>query len=106
MNEALEEVPNRTGRGCGRAVVGGPCRCIEVGTVKELRIAAAVIALLLAAMDATVTPDERTDTATPRDPIDDAEARLAYVAVTRTRQRLDLGGLSWIHNHPDGTPPG
>ncbi|MDR6980992.1 superfamily I DNA/RNA helicase [Streptomyces sp. 3330] len=36
-------------------------------------------------------------------PIDDAEARLAYVAVTRTRQRLDLGGLSWIHNHPDGT---
>ncbi|WP_218108965.1 hypothetical protein [Streptomyces sp. LUP47B] len=65
-----------------------------------------MIALLLAAMDATVTPDERTDTATPRDPIDDAEARLAYVAVTRTRQRLDLGGLSWIHNHPDGTPPG
>lgn len=37
-------------------------------------------------------------------PIDDSEARLAYVAVTRTRQRLDLGGLSWIHNHPQGTP--
>ncbi|MER7968182.1 UvrD-helicase domain-containing protein [Streptomyces sp. NPDC096080] len=36
------------------------------------------------------------------DPIDDTEARLAYVAVTRTRERLDLGGLSWIHNHPDG----
>ncbi|MFF9364479.1 UvrD-helicase domain-containing protein [Streptomyces griseoluteus] len=27
-------------------------------------------------------------------PIDDAEARLAYVAITRARQRLDLGGLS------------
>ncbi|MFF0795090.1 UvrD-helicase domain-containing protein [Streptomyces spiralis] len=38
----------------------------------------------------------------PPDPIDDAEARLAYVAVTRTRHRLDLGGLSWIHDHPDG----
>ncbi|MEU2771433.1 UvrD-helicase domain-containing protein [Streptomyces sp. NPDC007162] len=49
--------------------------------------------------------NERTETATPLDPIDDAEARLAYVAVTRTRQRLDLGGLSWIHDHPDGSPP-
>jgi superfamily I DNA/RNA helicase len=38
-------------------------------------------------------------------PIGDAEARLAYVAVTRTRHRLDLGGLSWIHHHPDGNPP-
>ncbi|MEU5013344.1 UvrD-helicase domain-containing protein [Streptomyces sp. NPDC021749] len=28
------------------------------------------------------------------------EARLAYVAVTRARQRLDLGGLSWINNYP------
>jgi superfamily I DNA/RNA helicase len=37
------------------------------------------------------------------DPVDDAEARLAYVAVTRARQRLDLGGLSWIRDHPDGT---
>jgi len=37
-------------------------------------------------------------------PIDDADARLAYVAVTRTRTRLDLGGLSWIHDHPHGTP--
>jgi superfamily I DNA/RNA helicase len=36
--------------------------------------------------------------------IDDAEARLAYVAVTRTRSCLDLGGLSWIHHHPDGNP--
>ena len=35
-------------------------------------------------------------------PIDDGEARLAYVAVTRTRHRLDLGGLSWIHDHPEG----
>ncbi|MFH9712880.1 UvrD-helicase domain-containing protein [Streptomyces luteogriseus] len=52
------------------------------------------------------TPDEQTGPALAPDPIDDAEARLAYVAVTRTRQRLDLGGLSWIHDHPDGTPPG
>lgn len=38
-------------------------------------------------------------------PFDDAEARLAYVAVTRTAQRLDIGGLSWVQHHPDGTPP-
>ena len=38
-------------------------------------------------------------------PIDDGEARLAYVAVTRTRHRLDIGGLSWIHEHPGGNPP-
>ena len=37
-------------------------------------------------------------------PIDDAEARLAYVAVTRTRSRLDLGGLAWVDHHPDGNP--
>ncbi|MEV6781194.1 UvrD-helicase domain-containing protein [Streptomyces sp. NPDC051098] len=37
-------------------------------------------------------------------PIDDSEARLAYVAVTRTRNCLDLGGLSWINDHPDGNP--
>ncbi|MFJ9250303.1 UvrD-helicase domain-containing protein [Streptomyces sp. NPDC101776] len=53
--------------------------------------------------DSTV---DETGATTPPDPIDDAEARLAYVAVTRTRRRLDLGGLSWIHDHPDGTPPG
>lgn len=47
-------------------------------------------------------PDEQTGAATSPESIDDAEARLAYVAVTRTRQRLDLGGLSWIHTHPDG----
>jgi hypothetical protein len=34
-------------------------------------------------------------------PIDDGEARLAYVAVTRARHRLDIGGLSWIEDHPD-----
>ncbi|MFH8569775.1 UvrD-helicase domain-containing protein [Streptomyces sp. NPDC017993] len=37
-------------------------------------------------------------------PIDADEARLAYVAVTRARSRLDLGGLSWIHSHPAGDP--
>ncbi|MEV8628560.1 UvrD-helicase domain-containing protein [Streptomyces sp. NPDC051079] len=35
-------------------------------------------------------------------PIDQGEARLAYVAVTRARQRLDTEGLSWITDHPDG----
>lgn len=35
-------------------------------------------------------------------PIDEAEARLAYVAVTRARTCLDLGGLSWITDHPVG----
>ena len=50
-------------------------------------------------------PDQHDDAgqAVPA-PIDDGEARLAYVAVTRTRTRLDLGGLSWIHEHPHGTP--
>ncbi|MFJ8637228.1 UvrD-helicase domain-containing protein [Streptomyces sp. NPDC093568] len=47
--------------------------------------------------------DDHQDTPRPPDPVDDAEARLAYVAVTRTRRRLDLGGLSWILNHPDGS---
>ncbi|WP_369253667.1 UvrD-helicase domain-containing protein [Streptomyces sp. R35] len=53
------------------------------------------------------TADDQTGTALAPapDPVDDAEARLAYVAVTRTRQRLDLGGLSWIYDHPDGTLP-
>lgn len=37
-------------------------------------------------------------------PIDPAEARLSYVAVTRACHHLDLGGLSWIHHHPDGNP--
>lgn len=35
-------------------------------------------------------------------PIDDAEARLAYVAVTWARNHLDVGGLSWINSHPNG----
>ncbi len=47
-------------------------------------------------------PASGTDTPPTPGPIDDAEARLAYVAVTRARQRLDLGGLSWINDHPDG----
>lgn len=34
-------------------------------------------------------------------PIDETEARLAYVAVTRARTRLDIGGLSWINDRPD-----
>jgi len=36
--------------------------------------------------------------------IDEGEARLAYVAVTRARHQLDLGGLSWINSHPQGNP--
>lgn len=32
--------------------------------------------------------------------VSDTDARLAYVAVTRARSRLDLGGLSWIDNYP------
>lgn len=36
--------------------------------------------------------------------IEPSEARLAYVAVTRAQHRLDLGGLSWINQHPDGNP--
>jgi hypothetical protein len=38
------------------------------------------------------TPDHREPP-----PVDDSEARLAYVAVTRARQRLDIGGLAWAH---------
>ncbi|MBV7652672.1 UvrD-helicase domain-containing protein [Streptomyces albidoflavus] len=34
------------------------------------------------------------------EPVNDTDARLAYVAVTRARQRLDLGGLSWIDTLP------
>ncbi|MFH8343223.1 UvrD-helicase domain-containing protein [Streptomyces sp. NPDC018045] len=37
-------------------------------------------------------------------PIDLAEARLAYVAVTRARTRLDIGGLTWLNSHPAGDP--
>ncbi|MFD9047225.1 UvrD-helicase domain-containing protein [Streptomyces zaomyceticus] len=35
-------------------------------------------------------------------PIKPDEARLAYVAVTRASRQLDLGGLSWIEDHPAG----
>ncbi|MFE2543614.1 UvrD-helicase domain-containing protein [Actinacidiphila glaucinigra] len=38
-------------------------------------------------------------------PIDNVDARLAYVAVTRARTRLDLGGLGWVRDHPHGNPP-
>ncbi|MFF7975905.1 UvrD-helicase domain-containing protein [Streptomyces sp. NPDC007905] len=48
-------------------------------------------------------PGEPSDPVIHPEPIDDTEARLAYVAVTRTRQRLDLGGLSWIHDTPGMT---
>ncbi|WP_328978436.1 UvrD-helicase domain-containing protein [Streptomyces canus] len=34
------------------------------------------------------------------EPVSDTDARLAYVAVTRARSRLDLGGLSWIDSRP------
>ncbi|MFF7723712.1 UvrD-helicase domain-containing protein [Streptomyces luteogriseus] len=34
------------------------------------------------------------------EPVSDTDARLAYVAVTRARHHLDLGGLSWINTHP------
>ncbi|MFE1264213.1 UvrD-helicase domain-containing protein [Streptomyces albogriseolus] len=36
------------------------------------------------------------------EPVSDTDARLAYVAVTRARNRLDLGGLAWIDSHPQG----
>ncbi|MFI0714077.1 UvrD-helicase domain-containing protein [Streptomyces inhibens] len=49
--------------------------------------------------------DEQDDAGRPiPGPIDDSEARLAYVAVTRTRARLDIGGLAWVDQHPDGSP--
>jgi superfamily I DNA/RNA helicase len=34
------------------------------------------------------------------EPVSEADARLAYVAVTRARRRLDLGGLAWVENYP------
>jgi superfamily I DNA/RNA helicase len=50
--------------------------------------------------------DQRDEQGNPvPEPIDGAEARLAYVAVTRARHQLDRGGLSWIDDHPDGRPP-
>ncbi|WP_069770977.1 UvrD-helicase domain-containing protein [Streptomyces sp. LUP30] len=38
------------------------------------------------------------------DPVSDTDARLAYVAVTRARHHLDLGGLTWINNQPATAP--
>lgn len=35
-------------------------------------------------------------------PVNQDDARLAYVAVTRARRHLDLGGLTWINSHPQG----
>ncbi|MBE8477339.1 UvrD-helicase domain-containing protein [Streptomyces justiciae] len=43
-------------------------------------------------------PDDPGDEQSDTRQIDESEARLAYVAVTRTCQRLDLGGLSWVTN--------
>lgn len=37
--------------------------------------------------------------------VDEAEARLAYVAVTRARRHLDPAGLAWITHHPDNPGP-
>lgn len=49
--------------------------------------------------------DDCDEDGTPRPgPIDLDEARLAYVAVTRARSLLDIGGLSWINSHPAGDP--
>ncbi|MEV0369581.1 UvrD-helicase domain-containing protein [Streptomyces sp. NPDC050636] len=49
--------------------------------------------------------DEHDEDGTPLPgAIDIDEARLAYVAVTRARSRLDIGGLSWINTHPAGDP--
>lgn len=46
-------------------------------------------------------PGGQSGSTTPPEP--SAEACLAYVAITRTRQRLDLGGLSCIHDTPRNT---
>jgi hypothetical protein len=41
--------------------------------------------------------DQQTDQSCPvPELVSDTDARLAYVAVTRARHRLDLGGLAWI----------
>jgi ATP-dependent exoDNAse (exonuclease V) beta subunit len=49
------------------------------------------------------TEPENEDGSRPA-PIQDTDARLAYVAVTRARHLLDLGGLEWIRDHPEGQP--
>ncbi|MEE4546722.1 UvrD-helicase domain-containing protein [Streptomyces sp. V4-01] len=58
------------------------------------------------APDFEPTPGEETDEhgdPLPR-PLEPAEARLAYVAVTRARRHLDPGGLAWLDHHPDAPP--
>lgn len=51
--------------------------------------------------------DQQDDSGCPiPEPVSDTDARLAYVAVTRARRELDLGGLTWIEDRPaavDGT---
>ncbi|ARE74300.1 DNA helicase [Streptomyces sp. Sge12] len=54
---------------------------------------------------ADFTPPADSDTVSAQDhpfpkPVDEAEARLAYVAVTRARHHLDPIGLTWISRHP------
>ncbi|MGW7406823.1 UvrD-helicase domain-containing protein [Streptomyces sp. NPDC054833] len=45
--------------------------------------------------------DQQDDCGRPiPEPVSDTDARLAYVAVTRARRQLDLGGLAWIEDHP------
>lgn len=39
------------------------------------------------------------------EPVNDTDARLAYVAVTRARQHLGLGGRSWITTRPSRVRP-
>ncbi|TDF44484.1 ATP-dependent helicase [Streptomyces sp. WAC05374] len=58
------------------------------------------------AKDFEPSPAEESDTngAPILRPLNVDEARLAYVAVTRARHHLDLGGLAWINSHPNGTP--
>jgi len=44
--------------------------------------------------------DRQDDSGCPiPEPVSDINARLAYVAVTRARRQLDLGGLVWIESH-------
>ncbi|WP_330264165.1 UvrD-helicase domain-containing protein [Streptomyces griseorubiginosus] len=45
--------------------------------------------------------DQHDDSGRPiPETVNESDARLAYVAVTRARRHLDLGGLAWIGNHP------
>jgi len=80
-------------------------RCAEVTVSTAHKAKGRQWAAVRIAEDFTPPPDrEETDAHGEPLPgvIDDAEARLAYVAVTRAQYGLDLGGLSWIHHHPAG----